>query len=180
MDRRQASPPPATLPPPQPLASLIPSRSGESFVRANFPSYFFPNFYPLSILPPPPISPSSLPSSPFSSPPPPLQRGENETVNRLTKPFLWFYVTPADLSVLWCVFCSHLWGFASCVTVFAILLSQISFPFSSNKNIRNGIYASCNRFKQNTNMFLVVFFRFVSCLFFFVHYTYRVLCKLKK
>ena len=175
MDRRQDSPPPATIPPP-PSTPCLPypfSEPRELRVRTfSLPPIFSQFLSPLHP-PAPPISPSSLPSSPFSSPPPPLQRGETETVNRLTKPFLWFDVTPADLSALWCVFCSHLRGFASCVTVFAILLSQFSFLFSSNKNIRNGIYASCNRFKQNTNMFFGGFFLF--CFVFLIF----VLCKLK-
>ena len=81
-DRPLPLPPPYL--PPQPRVSLIRSRSGESFVRANFPSlpFFSPIFIPspssrpLFLLPPSPLLP-------FSSPPPLLQRGKTETVNRL-------------------------------------------------------------------------------------------------
>ena len=184
MDRRQASPPPATLPPPQPRVSLIPSRSGESFVRANFPSLpFFPQF--LSPLHPPAPHFSFLPplfSLLLPSPAPP-KRGDwnRKPVNQTI--VVWCY-TSWPVSFVMCFLLTSR-GFASFVTVFAILLSQmmISFLFSSNKNIRNGMYASCNRFKQNTNTFFFFFFFFffsVVFFFFFLFFVhYRVLCKLK-
>ena len=62
VDRGEASPPPAPLPPPsRPLVSLLPSGAARASLALSFPLFPLPPFF----LP----SPSSRPSSPSSRPP---------------------------------------------------------------------------------------------------------------